>query len=206
MATGLLSVGPSALRAVPLGGLGRIGGNMMVYETAKDLIIVDCGVSFPGPAEPGVAWIVPDVSYVLERRHKLRAYVLTHGHEDHIGALPFVLAELEAPVYGSAFTLGLVQHKLAEHRLAAELHRLRDGEVVELGTLRVEAVPVTHSIPGSMALAISGPAGVVVHTGDFKIDPEPLDGRHTGIDTLARLGVAGVAALFSDSTNALQEG
>lgn len=197
-------------RAVPLGGLGRIGGNMMVYETATDLVVVDCGVHFPGPDEPGVSWILPNVRYIAERKHKLRGYLITHAHEDHVGALPYILPELPAPVYGTRFTLAVAQRKLDERGQTAELCELHDGKAVQLGEITVEPLPVTHSIPSAVALAfsVSTPAGVrhLIHTGDFKIDPDPLDGRHMALDRMEALGQEGVFALFSDSTNAEKEG
>lgn len=189
-----------------MGGVGRIGGNMMVYETISDLIVVDCGACFPGPDEPGVDWLVPKIDYLLTRRDKLRAYLITHGHEDHIGALPHILAQLPAPVHATRFTMALIERKLGEREMSAEIAELRDGAPVELGSIAVEPLAVTHSIPGAAALAVSTPAGVLIHSGDFKLDPTPLDGRLTATERLADLGRAGVTALLSDSTNAQQPG
>jgi ribonuclease J len=196
-----------SLTAIPLGGLGHVGGNMMAYETADDLVVIDCGVLFPTTDQPGVDYIIPDVSYLLERRSKLRAIVLTHGHEDHLGALPYVLPQLETPIYGTRFTLALLEGKLGEHpALKPELKLIQDRTPFAIGGLTFEAIPVTHSIPDAVAFAIRTPAGIIVHTGDFKLDGHPLDARQTDIDAFRRLGDAGVVALFSDSTNAEKPG
>ncbi|MEE8409888.1 MAG: ribonuclease J [Myxococcota bacterium] len=192
---------------MPLGGLGHVGGNMMVYETVDDLIVVDCGILFPTADQPGVDYIIPDISYVLDRRDKLRAYILTHGHEDHLGALPYVFPEAPAPVYGTPFTLALLQNKLTEHPdLDLTTRPMNDREPFTLGDFRIDPIPVTHSIPQAVALAIWTPAGCVVHTGDFKLDAEPLDGRMTDLDAFRALGESGVTALLSDSTNAERSG
>ncbi len=195
------------LKVVPLGGLGQIGANMMAYETGDDLIVVDCGVLFPSAEQPGVDYVIPDVSYLVERRRKLRAFVITHGHEDHIGALPFVLPELDAPVYATRFTMGLIETKLGEYpEIKPRLHEIRDSQPFVIGEFTIEPIPVTHSIPDAVTLAIQTPAGLVVHTGDFKLDPHPVDGRLTDEEALRRAGERGVLALFSDSTNAERDG
>lgn len=195
------------LRAIPLGGLGRIGGNMMVYETADDLIVVDCGILFPTAEQPGIDYIIPDASYLFERKDKLRAYLITHAHEDHIGALPHILPSAPAPVYGTKFTLGLIEVKLADFpTVRPEMIEIRDGEPFRVGGFQVTPIPVTHSIPGSVALALDTPVGTLLHTGDFKLDPDPLDGRLTDEAALRALGDRGLLALFSDSTNAPREG
>ncbi len=195
------------LRIVSLGGLGRIGGNMTAIETATSLVLIDCGLLFPTTDHPGVDYILPDISYLHDRKEKLRGIVLTHAHEDHIGAIPYLFEELRVPIYGSKFTLGLVGAKLGEFPACRpELRRLADGDSVELGDLAVRAIPVTHSIPGALALAFTTPLGVLIHTGDFKLDLEPLDQRRTDEATLKRLGDEGVLALLSDSTNACRDG
>ncbi|MFC1609658.1 ribonuclease J [Myxococcota bacterium] len=195
------------LRVVPLGGLGHVGGNMMVYETAEHMIAIDCGVLFPTAEQPGIDYVIPDITYLLDRRHKFRAFVLTHGHEDHIGALPFILPKIDAPIYGTRLTLALLHAKLNEYpSLNPTTVEIHDRAPFEIGDLRVEPIPVTHSIPDAVALAIHTPVGVVVHTGDFKIDAAPLDGRRTDTDVLRTLGDNGVVALFSDSTNAEKSG
>ncbi len=195
------------LRVVPLGGLGRIGGNMMVYETTTDLIIVDCGVLFAGADEPGVDYCLPDISYVRERHEKLKGIVLTHAHEDHQGALPFVLPELNVPVWGTRFTIDYIRARFAElDRFRPDLRVFADGQRFRLGELEVQPLAVTHSIPGAVALALHTPAGVLVHTGDFKLEASPKDGRTTDIRGLTALGDAGVTLLLSDSTNAEKTG
>ena len=196
------------LQIIPLGGLGEIGMNMMVYECGDDIIIVDCGLMFPEPDMLGIDYVIPDISWLRERSSKIRAICLTHGHEDHIGALPFVLQELNVPVYGSALTLGFVNEKLREHKLddKVELVVMAPRESVELGCFRVEFLRVAHSIVDGCALAITTPEGVVIHTGDFKIDHTPVDGQLTDLASLSRYGEAGVLALLSDSTNVEREG
>ena len=196
------------LQIIPLGGLGEIGMNMMVYECGDDIIIVDCGLMFPEPDMLGIDYVIPDISWLRERSSKIRAICLTHGHEDHIGALPFVLQELNVPVYGSALTLGFVNEKLREHKLddKVELVVMAPRESVELGCFRVEFLRVAHSIVDGCALAITTPEGVIIHTGDFKIDHTPVDGQLTDLASLSRYGEAGVLALLSDSTNVEREG
>jgi ribonuclease J len=196
-----------ALKIVPLGGLGHIGGNMMAYETAEDLIVVDCGVLFPSDEQPGIDYVIPNIDYLAERRSKLRAFVVTHGHEDHIGALAYVLPKLPAPVYATTFTRGLLELKLAGlEDCRPQLEPLPERTPLRFGALSVEAIPVTHSIPDAVALAIDTPCGVLVHTGDFKLDPTPPDGRLTDRAAFAALGQKGVTALLSDSTNAEKAG
>ena len=195
------------LRIVPLGGLGHIGGNMMAIETDVSMVLIDCGLLFPTEDQPGVDYVIPDVSYVVERLAKLRAILLTHGHEDHIGALPYLWEKLRVPVYGTRFTLGLLGAKLTEFPdCIPPLVTLRDGERVRFDDIAIEPIAVTHSIPGAVAFAIETAAGVLVHTGDFKIDETPLDGRRTGVAALRARGDAGVLALLSDSTNSERQG
>lgn len=180
---------------------------MLVLETERDLVVVDCGMLFPTASQPGIDYILPDVSYVRERAHKLRGYLITHAHEDHIGALPYVVPELPAPIYGTRFTLDLIELKQAEFPdFEPELVRLVERQPVTLGDFTVEPLAVTHSIPGAVALAVTTPAGLLVHTGDFKIDRDPVDGRHTDVERFAELGRQGVAALLSDSTNSERPG
>jgi ribonuclease J len=192
------------LDVVPLGGLGEFGMHMMAFRSAGSIIVVDAGVMFPDDELLGVDVIVPDIGYLLENKSEVKAIFLTHGHEDHIGALPFILPYLNVPVYGSSFTMGLVRSKLEQHGLIdkAQLHTAKAKDVVELGPFKVEFFHVTHSIVDSFALAIQTPAGTVIHTGDFKIDPTPIDGKTFDLHTLAAYGDRGVLALFSDSTNA----
>jgi ribonuclease J len=191
------------LRIVPLGGLGEIGRNMTVLEYAGQLLVVDCGVLFPEDNQPGVDLVLPDFDYIRGRLSDVLAVVLTHGHEDHIGALPFLLREKpDIPILGSTLTLALVDDKLREHRLSAYQLTVSEGQRERLGPFDCEFLAVNHSIPDALALAIRTPAGLVVHTGDFKMDQLPLDGRLTDLRAFARLGEEGVDLLMVDSTNA----
>ncbi len=196
------------LRAIPLGGLGEFGMNMMAYEYDGHLVVVDCGVMFPDAELPGVDIIIPDIRYLRQNRERILAILLTHGHEDHIGALPYVLEEIDAPVYGSAFTLALARPKLVEHGLeqGVDLREMRPGAPFDVGPFRVEFIHLTHSIIESGALALTTPLGTVIHTGDFKLDPTPTDHKQSDLHTLADYGRKGVLALFSDSTNAERAG
>ncbi|HZC40534.1 MAG TPA: ribonuclease J [Streptosporangiaceae bacterium] len=191
------------LRIVGLGGLGEIGRNMNVFEYAGRLLIVDCGVLFPEPDQPGVDLILPDFSYLAGRFGEVEAVVLTHAHEDHIGALPYLLRERpDMPLAGSKLTLGMVRSKLAEHRIAPAGVEVAAGGRQSFGPFQLEFFAVNHSIPDALAVAITTPAGVVLHTGDFKMDQLPLDGRLTDLGGFARVGGRGVDLLMSDSTNA----
>ena len=192
-----------ALRLVALGGLGEIGRNMMVYEYENELLVVDVGVLFPEESQPGIDLILPDFSYVRERLNDITAIVLTHGHEDHIGAVPYLLRERgDIPVYGSPLTLALTEAKLKEHRITAISRELKDGQSVKIGSFEIEAVAVNHSIPDALAIAIKTGAGTVLHTGDFKMDQLPLDNRITDLRRFASLGAEGVDLFLVDSTNA----
>jgi len=196
------------LDVIPLGGLGEFGMHMMAFRSGGSIIVVDAGVMFPDDELLGVDVIVPDIGFLLENKSEVKAIFLTHGHEDHIGALPFILPYLNVPVYGSSFTMGLVKSKLEQHGLIdkTRLHTVKAKDIVELGPFKVEFFHVTHSIVDSFALAIQTPAGTVIHTGDFKIDPTPIDGKTFDLHTLAAYGDRGVLALFSDSTNAEHSG
>ena len=191
------------LRVIPLGGLGAIGRNMTVFEYDGKLLIVDCGVLFPDVEQPGVDLILPDFAPLLDRLDDVQAIVLTHGHEDHIGAVPYLLAnKTDIPLVGSQFTLALVEAKLVERRIEPYTLTVREGQRERLGPFEVEFFAVNHSIPDAMAVTIRTPAGLVLHTGDFKMDQLPLDGRITDLAGFARLGHEGVDLLLSDSTNA----
>jgi ribonuclease J len=194
------------IRLVPLGGLGEIGKNMMVIESHDDLVLIDSGLMFPQEEMPGIDLVLPDYSYVLRNADRLRGIVLTHGHEDHIGSLPYLLREVKAPVYGSKLTLGLLKPKLEEMRIAADLREINERSRVRLGPFTFEFIPQIHSIPDGMALAIETPHGTIVHTGDFKFDQTPLAGQRVRYDRLTALGKKGVLLLLSDSTNASEPG
>jgi ribonuclease J len=193
----------NGLRVVALGGLGEIGRNMTVFEYLGRLLIVDCGVLFPEPDQPGVDLILPDFRYLEDRLDDVEAVVLTHAHEDHIGAVPYLLRERgDIPLVGSRLTLALVKSKLTEHRLTPEVTEVKEGTEHTFGPFDLEFFAVNHSIPDALAVAIKTPAGVVLHTGDFKMDQLPLDGRLTDLAGFARLGADGVDLLLADSTNA----
>jgi ribonuclease J len=192
-----------ALRVTPLGGLGAIGRNMTVFEYDGRLLIVDCGVLFPEADQPGVDLILPDFSSLADRLDDIEAVVLTHGHEDHIGGIPYLLRlKADIPLIGSRFTLALVEAKLREHRISPYTLTVAEGQTEQLGPFSCEFFAVNHSIPDALAVAIRTPAGVVLHTGDFKMDQLPLDGRLTDLGGFARLGAEGIDLLLSDSTNA----
>jgi ribonuclease J len=191
------------LRIVPLGGLGEIGRNMAVFEIHGRLLVVDCGVLFPEDDQPGVDLILPDFDYLRPRLADVEAIVLTHAHEDHIGGVPYLLRERpDIPLIGSRLTLALVEAKLREHRIKPYTLEVKEGQTERLGPFGLEFIAVNHSIPDALAVAITSDAGVVIHTGDFKMDQLPLDGRITDLNALARLGDAGVDLLMVDSTNA----
>jgi ribonuclease J len=193
----------TGIRVTPLGGLGAIGRNMTVFEFDGRLLVVDCGVLFPDVDQPGVDLILPDFTAILDRLDRVDAIVLTHGHEDHIGAVPYLLAHKpDIPLVGSQFTLALVEAKLAERRIDPYSLTVREGQTEQLGPFRCEFFAVNHSIPDALAVAITTPAGTLLHTGDFKMDQLPLDGRLTDLAGFARLGAQGVDLLLSDSTNA----
>ncbi|HLJ44551.1 MAG TPA: ribonuclease J [Bryobacteraceae bacterium] len=191
------------LQVIPLGGLGEFGMNSMALRYGDDIIVVDAGMMFPDAELLGVDIVTPDFTYLEQNREHVRALILTHGHEDHIGAVPFLLAQLNIPVYGTAFTLALVERRLEEHDLAqeAKLNSVKPGQTIALGPFSVEFIHVTHSIVSCMALAITTPLGVVIHTGDFKVDPTPTDNLLFDLHTLADYGKRGVLLLLSDSTN-----
>ncbi len=191
------------LRIIPLGGLGEFGKNMMAFEYGDVIIVVDAGLMFPADDMPGIDLVIPDTSYLLANLSKVAAFILTHGHEDHIGALPYVLPQIKAPLYGTRLTLGLVENKLREYRLldGADLRLIDDATQIQLGAFRIEFVHVCHSIPDVVGVVLHTPVGMVVHITDYKFDAHPVDGRLTDEVKLRRLGDAGVRLLLSDSTN-----
>ncbi|MEA3333083.1 MAG: ribonuclease J [Pseudomonadota bacterium] len=191
------------LRLLPLGGLGEIGMNLMALEYEDEIFIVDCGLMFPEPYMLGVDIVIPDISALLAEKERVKGIILTHGHEDHIGALPFILPQLKVPVYGTELTIAMVSRRLEEHQLLdqCELCVIRAGETISSNNFSIEFISVVHSIPQGVALAITTPVGLIVHSGDFKIDYTPLDGQPTDLNRLAQLGSEGVDLLLSDSTN-----
>jgi ribonuclease J len=197
-----------SLFAIPLGGLGEFGMNMMALRYGDDIIVIDAGMMFPESELLGIDLVIPDISYLKQNRQHVRAIVLTHGHEDHIGALPYILRDLEVPVYGTRFTLALVKKRLSEAGLleSTTLREVIPGRRVELGQYEIEFIPVTHSTVDCVALAVRTPLAVIIHTGDFKIDHTPVEGAGFDIHTFARYGNEGVLALFSDSTNVERPG
>ena len=196
-------VSPATLEVVPLGGLGEFGMNMMAVSWEDTTILIDAGVMFPDPDQLGVDLIIPDLTFVEARREQVKALILTHGHEDHIGAVPHVLDRFDGPVYGTAMTLALIEPKLEEHGIdpGDRLKTVKPRDTITVGPFTVEFIRVTHSMPDCVALAITSPAGTIVHTGDFKIDQTPIDGEHFDLHRFAALGAQGVLALFADSTN-----
>ena len=195
------------VRLIPLGGIGEIGKNLMLLESGPDVIAIDCGIAFPDEDMLGIDLVVPDISYLLERKDRLRGIVLTHGHEDHVGALPYVLPHVNVPVYGTKLTLGLARRKLDESfEGQVDFRPVAPHDVVTLGSVKVEFFRVTHSVSDSVGLIFTTPAGTIVHTGDFKLDQTPVDGEPTDYYRLAQAGERGVLALLSDSTHADRPG
>ncbi|MBM4298944.1 MAG: ribonuclease J, partial [Deltaproteobacteria bacterium] len=196
------------LRIIPLGGLGEFGLNMMLVEYGDVAIAVDCGLMFPDANLLGIDLVIPDVSYLLETNDRLRAIVLTHAHEDHVGALPYILKHLDVPIYGTRLTLGLLANKLTEHDLedSAEVHEITAGAPWDIEPFHLEGIRVTHSLMDCLALAIETPAGTIIHTGDFKIDNTPMEGEMFDFQRFAAYGEKGVLLLLSDSTNVERSG
>ncbi len=196
------------VRIIPLGGLEQIGMNITAFECEDSIIVVDCGLAFPSDDMLGIDLVIPDVTYLEKNIDKVKGFVITHGHEDHIGALPYILQKINVPVYGTKLTIGLIENKLKEHNLMKSTKRkvMKHGQTVNLGCFRVEFVKINHSIADAAALAIHSPAGVIVHTGDFKIDYTPVFGDAVDLQRFAEIGKKGVLALLCDSTNAIRTG
>lgn len=196
------------LKIIPLGGLGEIGKNITAFEYGEDIIVIDCGLAFPEDEMLGIDLVIPDVSYLVKNKDKVKGFVITHGHEDHIGALPYVLRDINVPVFGTKLTLGLIQYKLEEHDMLNDvvLQNVMQGQTIELGAFRVEFIRSTHSIADSVAIAVHTPVGVIVHTSDFKIDYTPIEGEPMDFARLAELGKSGVLLLMADSTNVERPG
>ncbi len=197
----------SKLKIIPLGGIDEIGKNITVFEYEDDIIVMDCGSIFPKEDMLGIDLVIPDISYLIANRERVRGFVFTHGHEDHIGATPYVLDKIRAPIYGSKLTLALIANKLKEHRIGhVVMNAVEPRQTIKLGKFSVQFIKVNHSIAGAYALAITSPAGTVLATGDFKIDYTPVDGQVTDLATLAAIGEKGALALLADSTNVEREG
>jgi len=196
------------VKITPLGGLHEIGKNLTVFEYENDILILDCGLAFPDEDMPGVDMVIPDITYLEKHKNRIRGIVLTHGHEDHIGAIPYVLKQFNVPIYGTKLTLGILKYKLQEHGIlnSTKLNVINPGESFKLGEMKVEYIRSNHSIADAVAVAIHTPAGVILHTGDFKIDTTPIDGSMIDLARIGELGKKGILALMSDSTNAERPG
>ena len=193
------------LKIIPLGGLEQIGMNITAFEYEDSIVVVDCGLSFPEDDMLGIDLVIPDITYLKENIDKVKGFVITHGHEDHIGALPYVLKEINVPVYATKLTMGLIENKLKEHVLPKPVKKkvVKYGQSINLGCFRIEFICTNHSISDAAALAIFSPAGLIVHTGDFKIDYTPVNGETIDLQRFAELGKKGVLALMCDSTNVM---
>lgn len=194
------------LKVIPIGGLNEIGKNLTLLEYDDQILIIDCGMSFPESEMYGIDVVIPDFSYLIENQHKLVGMVITHGHEDHIGAIPYLLRYVKVPIYGTRLTLGLVENKLKEHQIIADLRTVKAGDNIDLGNFKVETIRITHSIADALCLAIETPVGTVFHSGDFKIDFTPIDGEPIDFYKLAKVGKKGVKLMLCDSTNAIKPG
>ena len=198
----------SSVKIIPLGGIEEIGKNMTVFEYENDIIVVDCGLEFPTDDMLGIDLVIPDVSYLVKNKDRIKGLVITHGHEDHIGSIPYVLKQVNMPIYATKLTVGLIKGKLEEHHIlrSTKLVEVEQGQTIKLGKFNVEFIASCHSIPDAVMLAITTPAGTILHTGDFKIDYTPIDGKPMDLGRIAELGNKGILALMSDSTNAERKG
>ena len=199
----------SNIKIIPLGGLHEIGKNITVFEYENEIIVVDCGISFPEDDMLGVDLVIPDISYLVKNQEKIKGMIITHGHEDHIGGIPYFLKQINVPIYATRLSAGLINNKLEEHKLlrSTEMHIITQGETIKLGNnFKVEFIRSSHSIPDSVMLAITTPSGTILHTGDFKVDYTPIDGQLMNLGRIAELGQQGILALMSDSTNAERKG
>lgn len=196
------------IKVIPLGGLGEVGKNITVIEYGEEIMIVDCGMTFPDSEMYGIDVVIPDVTYLVNNKDRIKGFFITHGHEDHIGAIPYILKQINAPIYATNLTIGLIQNKLEEHKMLdiVELNVVKPGDTIALEKLKVEFIRVNHSIADSCALAIHTPLGIVVHTGDIKVDFTPVDGKVIDLQRLAKIGKQGVLLLMADSTNACHPG
>lgn len=196
----------AVVKLIPLGGLNEIGKNMTVLEHKNEILIIDCGMSFPNDEMFGIDIVIPDFTYLVKNQERVKGMILTHGHEDHIGSIPYLLKELDVPIYGTRLTLGLVEYKLKEHGIQAKLHVVKAGQTIRIGEFKIETIQNNHSIADSISLAIDTPAGVIFHTGDFKVDYTPLEGKPMDFHRLAKIGERGVLLMLGDSTNAERKG
>ena len=196
------------VKVVPLGGLGEIGKNITAIEYDDEIIVIDCGISFPDEDMYGVDLVIPDVTYLIENKDKVKGLFLTHGHEDHIGAIPYILKQINMPIYGTKLTVGLVENKLEEHKMTdmVTIYPVESGNIISFEKIKVEFIKATHSIADACSLAITTPLGVIIHTGDFKIDYTPIDGRVMDLNRFSTLGKKGVLLLLADSTNIERQG
>jgi len=198
----------STIKVIPLGGLGEIGKNITAFEYEDEIVIIDCGLAFPDEDLYGIDLVIPDVTYLLKNKDKVKGFFITHGHEDHIGALPYVLKQINAPIYATKLTLGLIESKLQEHNILSDctLNMVKAGDLVEIDSFKIEFIRTNHSIADSCSIALHTPVGIIVHTGDFKVDFTPIDGEVIDLQRYAQLGKKGVLLLMAESTNALQQG
>ncbi|BCZ46815.1 ribonuclease J [Clostridium gelidum] len=198
----------SKIKIIPLGGLGEIGKNITAFEYEDEIVIIDCGLAFPDEDLYGIDLVIPDVSYLVKNKDKVKGFFITHGHEDHIGALPYVLKQINAPLYATKLTMGLIESKLTEHNILSDctLNVVKAGDIVEIGSFQMEFIRTNHSIADSCSIALHTPVGIIVHTGDFKVDFTPIDGEVIDLQRYAQLGKKGVVLLMAESTNALQKG
>ena len=197
------------IKIIPLGGLHEIGKNITVFEYEDEIIVVDCGLSFPEDDMLGIDLVIPDITYLIKNQEKIKGLVITHGHEDHIGGIPYLLKQINIPIYATRLAAGLISNKLEEHKLlrSTEMHIVNQGDTIKLGkNFSVEFIRSSHSIPDSVMLAITTPAGTILHTGDFKVDYTPIDGQLMDFNRIAELGNQGILALMADSTNAERKG
>ncbi|MCE5222099.1 MAG: ribonuclease J [Clostridium sp.] len=198
----------SKIKVIPLGGLGEVGKNITAFEYEDEIVIIDCGLAFPDEDLYGIDLVIPDVTYLLKNKDKVKGFFITHGHEDHIGALPYVLKQINTPIYATKLTIGLIESKLQEHNILSDctLNTVKAGDLVEIGKLKMEFIRTNHSIADSCSIALHTPVGIIVHTGDFKVDFTPIDGEVIDLQRYAQLGKKGVVLLMAESTNALQQG
>ncbi|RII33065.1 ribonuclease J [Clostridium chromiireducens] len=196
------------IKVIPLGGVGEIGKNLTVFEYEDEIVVIDCGMSFPDGELPGIDLVLPDITYLLRNKDKIKGFFITHGHEDHIGGLPYVLKQINVPIYATKLTLGLIESKLQEHNILSDctLNMVKPGDIIEKGNFKIEFIRTNHSIADSVSIALHTPIGAIVHTGDFKIDFTPIDGEIIDLQRYAQLGKKGVLLLMADSTNATRAG